>query len=103
MSRIKDTFNQTFAEGGKGRQITFWVCIALAAILIVSAFVAIAIKLDKLETFEEVPTSAYARSNILAWKIPWTREPGRLQSMGWQRVGHDRATSTFTFTLDYTF
>ena len=28
-------------------------------------------------------------SNILAWKIPWTEEPGGLQSMGWQRVGHD--------------
>ena len=28
-------------------------------------------------------------SNILAWKIPWTEEPGRLQSMGSQRVGHD--------------
>ena len=27
-------------------------------------------------------------SNILAWKIPWTEEPGRLQSMGLQRVGH---------------
>ena len=24
-----------------------------------------------------------------AWKIPWTEEPGRLQSMGWQRVRHD--------------
>ena len=32
-------------------------------------------------------------SSILAWKIPWTEEPGRLQSMGSQRVGHDRATS----------
>ena len=29
-------------------------------------------------------------SSILAWKIPWTEEPGRLQSMGSQRVGHDR-------------
>ena len=28
-------------------------------------------------------------SNTLAWKIPWTEEPGRLQSMGSQRVGHD--------------
>ena len=28
-------------------------------------------------------------SNILAWKIPWTEEPGRLQSMGLQGVGHD--------------
>ena len=28
-------------------------------------------------------------SSTLAWKIPWTEEPGRLQSMGWQRVGHN--------------
>ena len=31
-------------------------------------------------------------SNILAWKIPWTEEPGRLQSMGSQSVEHDWAT-----------
>ena len=31
-------------------------------------------------------------SSILAWRIPWTEEPGRLQSMGLQRVGHDWAT-----------
>ena len=30
-----------------------------------------------------------AHSSILAWKIPWTAEPGRLPSMGSQRVGHD--------------
>ena len=29
------------------------------------------------------------QSSILAWKIPWTEEPGQLQSMGSQRVGHD--------------
>ena len=28
-------------------------------------------------------------SSILGWKIPWTEEPGRLQSMGSQRIGHD--------------
>ena len=28
-------------------------------------------------------------SSILAWKIPWTEEPGKLQSIGSQRVGHD--------------
>ena len=28
-------------------------------------------------------------SNTLAWKIPWMEEPGRLQSMGSQRVGHN--------------
>ena len=32
-------------------------------------------------------------SSTIAWKIPWTEEPVRLQSMGSQRVGHDRATS----------
>ena len=32
-------------------------------------------------------------SRTIAWKIPWTEEPGRLQSMGSQRVGHDWATS----------
>ena len=31
-------------------------------------------------------------SSILAWRIPWTEEPGRLQSMGSQRVRHNRAT-----------
>ena len=33
-------------------------------------------------------------SSILAWRIPWTEEPDGLQSMGSQRVGHDRATFT---------
>ena len=28
-------------------------------------------------------------SSILAWRTPWTEEPGRLQSIGLQRVGHD--------------
>ena len=28
-------------------------------------------------------------SSILAWRIPWTKEPGRLQSIGLQRDGHD--------------
>ena len=28
-------------------------------------------------------------SSTIAWKIPWTEEPGRLQSMGSQRMGHD--------------
>ena len=35
------------------------------------------------------------RSSILAWKISWTEEPGGLQSMGSQRVGHDWATNTW--------
>ena len=38
-------------------------------------------------------------SSTLAWKIPWTEEPGRLQSMGSLRVGHNRATSLSLFTF----
>ena len=39
-------------------------------------------------------------SSILAWEIPWMEEPGRLQSMGLQRVGHDWATS---LSLTYSY
>ena len=38
-------------------------------------------------------------SSTLAWKTPWTEEPGRLQSMGSQRVGLDGATSLSLFTF----
>ena len=38
--------------------------------------------------------------SIFAWRIPWTEEPGRLQSMGLQRVGHDQATFT-SFSLKF--
>ena len=38
-------------------------------------------------------------SSILAWKIPWTEEPGRLQSMGSLRVRQDWATSLSFFTF----
>ena len=40
-----------------------------------------------------------AHSSTLAWKIPWTEEPGRLQSKGSLRIGHDSVTllSLFTF------
>ena len=37
-------------------------------------------------------------SSILAWEIPQTEEPDKLQTIGLQRVGHDSATNTFTFT-----
>ena len=43
----------------------------------------------------EKGTATY--SNILAWRSPWTEEPGRLQSMGLQRVWHDWAAITLIF------
>ena len=46
-----------------------------------------------------------SHSSILAWRIPWTKEPGRLMSMEWKRVRHDWATNTLTFfpTLGHSF
>ena len=42
---------------------------------------------------EELPEKEMATySSILAWEIPWTEEPGRLQIMGSQKIGHDLAT-----------
>ena len=47
-----------------------------------------------------LPEKAMApHSSTLAWKIPWTEEPGGLQSMGSLRVGHDWATSFSLFTF----
>ena len=46
--------------------------------------------LDLIPGSEKSPEKGMAtHSNILAWRIPWTEEPGRLQSIGLQRVGHD--------------
>ena len=45
----------------------------------------------QLKTYAEKAMASH--SSTLAWKIPWTEEPGRLQSMGSRRVGHDWATS----------
>ena len=49
---------------------------------------------------DSYPEKAMApHSSTLAWKIPWTEEPYRLQSMGSRRVGHDWATSLSLFTF----
>ena len=44
------------------------------------------LSLGREDTLEKEMATHYS---TLAWKIPWTEEPGRLQSMGSQRVGHD--------------
>ena len=60
----------------------------------------VAQRVKRLPTMQETRVQSLARedlmekemathSNILAWKIPWTEEPGGLQSTGRQRVGHD--------------
>ena len=52
---------------------------------------------DNLEGWAEKAMAPH--SSTLAWKIPWTEEPGRLQSMGSLRVGHDWVTSLSLFTF----
>ena len=46
-----------------------------------------------------IESNLSTHSSTLAWKIPWTEEPGGLQSMGSRRVGHDWATSLSLFTF----
>ena len=60
-----------------------------------------AIKRNKIKSFVEMwmEKAMAPHSSTLAWKIPWVEEPGRLQSMGSHRVGHDWATSLSLFTL----
>ena len=57
-------------KGRVGRTERFWIDIYTAS----------CVKLEK-----EMAT----QSTILAWRIPWTKDPGGLQSMGSQTVGHD--------------
>ena len=49
--------------------------------------------------FISVEKAMAPHSSTLAWEIPWMEEPGRLQSMGLQRVGHHWATSLSLFTF----
>ena len=39
--------------------------------------------------------------SILDWRIPWTEEPGGLQSMGLQKVGHDSVTNTTAYYINF--
>ena len=47
--------------------------------------------------FDPLEKGMATHSCILAWRIPWTKEPGGLQSMGSQRIGCDWVANTFTF------
>ena len=54
--------------------------------------------LDQEDPLEE---GMATHSNILAWKIPWTKEPGQLQSSGSQRVGHNWGDLACTHTDEH--
>ena len=50
-------------------------------------------RVQSLSQEDSLEKGMVTHSSILDWRIPWTEEPGGLQSMGLQRVGHDRATN----------
>ena len=64
-----------------------------------TVFTPILLNINKLPLREEKAMAAH--SSTLAWKIPWTEEHGRLQSMGSLRVRHDWATSLSLFTFTH--
>ena len=49
-------------------------------------------RVQSLDQEDPLEKGMATHSSILAWRIPCTEKPGGLQSMGWQRVGHNRAT-----------
>ena len=89
-------------ENGKG---TFW-CIWINSSTMVSdaSFLKIFLPAEAAyplfqNTSLSLEKETAPHSSTHAWKIPWTEEPGRLQSMGSLRVGHDWGTSLSLFTF----
>ena len=79
---------------------TFFFYPLIAPFPISSLLIALAQMVENLPAMQEIWVSSLSQedslekrmathSSILAWKVPWTEEPGRLQSTGSQRVGHD--------------
>ena len=66
-------------------------------VLYSSSFILFLVFLSAFTT--EAEKAMAPHSSTLAWKIPWTEEPGGLQSMGSLRVGHDWVTSLSLFTF----
>ena len=68
-------------------------------VLIFSYIIKLPIHPEKINSYSKINNYSLVlpHSSTLAWQIPWTEEPGGLQSMGSQRVRHNWATSLFTF------
>ena len=73
-------------------QINYWIFITNMATYISQSFS------GKRNEYSPLEKGKATRSSIPAWRMLWTGEPGGLQSMGLQRVGHDWATHTHTCT-----
>ena len=73
--------------------IPHWICPSLVAQTIKCLPTMRETWVQSLDWEDPLEKAMAPHSRILAWKIPWTEEPGRLQSMGLQRAGHNWATS----------
>ena len=60
-------------------------------------------RVQSLDPEDPLEKEMATHSSTLAWKMPWMEEPGRLQPMGLQRVGHDRVASLSFFPSFYFF
>ena len=80
------------SEGLSKTQNVLWALTRVKPVIII-----IIIKKEWMLLEKEMAT----HSSILAWKIPWTEEPGKLQFMGSQRFGDDRATSLLSLYILY--
>ena len=60
-------------------------------------------RVQSLHSEDPLEEAMAATSRILVWRIPWTEEPGRLQSMGSQRVRHDGVTTQVNHYLGRIF
>ena len=74
-----------------------YICVCVCVCVCVHMYVYVYIIYTFLSVLEEKAMAPH--SSTLAWKIPWMEEPGRLQSMGLQRVKHDWVASLSRFTF----
>ena len=86
-SRPRD---QTRVSSTAGRRFTIWATR--------EAHTTQDIQVQSLGREDSLAKEMATHSSTLSWKIPWTEEPGMLQCMGSQRVGHDWATSLTLFS-----
>ena len=107
---FKEQENKHGEEGSSIREIFFlsfffWLIISYWRIVNRASLVAQTVKnlpamwetrIRSLGWKDSLEVGMATHSSVLAWRIPWTEEPGGLWSMGSQRVGYDWATNTFT-------
>ena len=97
MSGDSEHMNRYFRHGVQVEEITCLCCVLVESPFYHFLVSLVAQRLKHLPGIQETQVSREdplekamaTHSSTLAWRIPWREEPGRLQSMGLQRVGHD--------------